>query len=75
MNNSGHTYHMLGDSEDSSKCFEHLFASLLWLRTTNWWQSRAVSEVCSPERIFDVFTRSAATWILGHFPDVAAPAA
>jgi hypothetical protein len=76
MNNSGHTYHMLGDGEDSSKCFEHLFASLMWLRTTDWWQSRAMSEGCSPaERIFAGFTSSTATWLLGHLPDVSAPAA
>jgi hypothetical protein len=75
MNNSGHTYHMLGDGEDSSKCFQHLFASLMWLRTTTWWQSRATSVECSPERIFAGFTWSTATWLLGHLPHVSAPAA
>lgn len=75
MNNSGHTYHMLGDNEDSSKCFQHLFASLMWLRTTNWWQSRVASEECSPEKMFAGFTWSTATWLLGHLPEVSAPAA
>lgn len=75
MNNSGHAYHVLGDSDDSSKCFQNLFASLMWLRTTNWWQSRASSEECSPERMFAGFIRSTTAWLLGNLPHVSAPAA
>lgn len=75
MNNSGHTYYMLGDGHDSGKCFEHLFASLMWLRSTSWWETRAESRAFPPETIFAGFLRTTSTWLLRDLPEVAAAAA
>lgn len=75
MNNSGHTYHLLGEIEDSGKCFQHLFASLMWLRSTNWWQARSHSKQLSPEKLFAGFSDTTATWLLGNLSNMAAAAA
>ncbi len=76
MNNSGHTYHMLGESEGSSACFQHLFSSLMWLRSTSWSQASiaASDDYCSDD-ILAEFSQSTATWLIKQLSKVAAPAA
>lgn len=77
INNSGHTYHMLGENKDSSKCFEHLFAALSWLRLQACHRPTVTTTFGPfPSNIFDSFIHSTTTWLLRNsLCNATAPAA
>lgn len=63
MTNSGYIHSLLGESERAQNCYRHLFASLTWLRSTHWWESRRPNEKERDKDLFAIFFEITSTWL------------